>query len=239
MLAVAYTPSARFPRAMARPRPGQLTEAQRLGLALRALRRRQDLSQAAAAERANTHQQTWQRYEAGENDALLKVNLQRRLSEAIGSNHEELMVELARFGGVVPPARPRGMSERPLRPYQLPVGGHAWMGTPPPDYYEPFEPEVIDLSALLGDDARVLRLAGESMIPYAEPGGFVVYNLRRYPRRGQGCVIELEDGEFHVKRYERLTGEELQVTELHPKERQISFPRAKVKGVYAVGLRGD
>lgn len=216
----------------------QMTEAARLGTALRRLRLRYELSQREAGELANTHQQTWQRYEAGDNDALLKVTLQRRLAEAIGSDHEEFLLELANLDP--PRGRRTAQSVYDGRgPLELPLAGRARAGPQGIHAYDGGDDETFDLSGLLGDDARVLRLAGESMIPYAEPGGFVTYNLKRYPRRGQGCVIELTNGDFYVKRYERMDDDRLIVTELHPVEREVKFPLAEVKGLYAVGLRGD
>jgi transcriptional regulator with XRE-family HTH domain len=218
-----------------KPRAGHLTEAQRLGAALRRLRMRYDLTQQAAAERANTRQQTWQRYEAGGNDALLKVTLQRRLAEAVGSDHEEFLLELA---GINAPAqkRPNALAEREQqRPFE--VGVVARVGALPGGY-DADDMATIDLSTFLGDDVRVMQVAGESMVPYAEPGGFVTYHLKRYPRRGQGCVIELADGSYVFGKYERIDDGSVFISELCP-PRELAFDRDKVLGVYAVGLRGD
>lgn len=219
----------------------QMTEAKRLGAALRRLRLRFELTQAHAAELANTRQQTWQRYESGGNDALLKVTLQRRLAEAIGADHEMFLMELAGIDSRKPGYR-QGPSLGEIGVVgrvTLPVGGQVRVGPRDLNFYDEREPEVLDLTPFFAEDARVLRLAGESMIPYAEPGGFVTYNLRRYPRRGQGCVVELTNGDFYVKRYERREDDGLVVTELHPAEREIRFALGDVKGIYAVGLRGD
>jgi phage repressor protein C with HTH and peptisase S24 domain len=243
MFARAYTATQGLQRDMpSRPRPhAQLSEAQRLGMALRSLRRRHDLSQARAAELANTRQQTWQRYEAGENDALLKAPLVKRLVEALGASVEEFQVEVARFDGMLD-ARPApaatGMTER-ARVYEFPVVGRVRAGPQGTHAYDAGDAETIDLSRFLGEDTRVLRLAGESMVPYAEPGGFVTYNIKIYPRRGQGCVIEMENGDFYIKRYERADADTLHVTELFPEERALTFDLTAVKGIYAVGLRGD
>jgi len=210
-------------------------------MALRAVRRRYELSQAKAAEMANTRQQTWQRYEAGGNDALMKTSLVKRLVEAMGASVEEFMLELARFDGVLdrPPVQPPHQIAEPQRRFELPLMGRVRAGPQGMHAYDPAEAETIDLAEFLGADARVLRLAGESMVPYAEPGGFVTYNLKRYPRRGQGCVIEMANGDFYIKRYERVIDDVLHVTELYPVERPLEFDLKAVKGIYAVGLRGD
>lgn len=223
-------------------KPDRLTEAQRLGMALRSLRRRaSDLSQAKAAANMGVGQQAWQKWEAGENDALLKSSLQRRAVAALGADWEEWQMEIARFDGILAAkSKTMGMAEAPPRSaFHFPIQG---LARPTPQGFEVYgdlEPDIIDLSSLLGPDTRVLRQASEEMIPYAAPGGFVTYNLRRFPRQGQGCVIEMKTGRFHVKRYERTVGDTLYVTELHPKERQLTFDMNDVAGVYAVGLRGD
>lgn len=130
------------------------------------------------------------------------------------------------------------MSERG-RDMALPVGGIAHGGALRPNLYDDGgEAEVIDFAQYFTAGTQVLRLAGMSMVPYAEPGGFVTYNVRQPARRGQGCVIEMADGSYAVKRFERMDDNHLYVTELYPKERELTFDLAEVKGVYAIGLRG-
>jgi hypothetical protein len=47
------------------------------------------------------------------------------------------------------------------------------------------------------------------------------------------------DGSYAVKRFERMDDETLYVTELWPRERELTFALSEVRGVYAIGLRGD
>lgn len=237
MAALAYTaPHALRWNVNAREVIPSMRDAERLGQALKRLRLRLGLTQAQAAAQAGTYQQTWARYEAADNDALLKVTLQRRLAQALGASHADLLAEAELVGARPGPGE---SPDRPMRRFEFPVLGRVRAGPQGVETYDAGDAETFDLSALLGPDTRILRLAGESMIPYAEPGGFVSFNTNRFPRRGQGCVIETHEGVFYVKRFERTEGDKLIVTELHPVERELTFDLRQVRGVYAVGLRGD
>lgn len=210
-----------------------------MGRALKAVRESLSpkVTQADAAARADVTVQAWQNYEAGKrrfSNALID-----KVSRALGVRPEDLLTERDRLVDE-PPSAPHRLRERaPLR-LEIPISGRARMGPQMAHVYDPGQDEgMLDLTQLLGADARVLRGAGESMIPYAEPGGFVIYNLNRWPRRGQGCVIETTGGDYYVKRYEKTDGSTLFVTEFFPVERQITFDLREVRGVYAIGLRGD
>ncbi len=122
----------------------------------------------------------------------------------------------------------------------LPVGGVAHGGATAPNLYDDGgEAEVIDFARFHSAGNLVLKIAGMSMVPYAEPGSFVTYNVRQPPRRGQGCVIQMKDGSYLVKRFERMDDDTLYVTELYPVERALTYPLVEVQGVFAIGLRGD
>lgn len=213
-------------------------EMQRAGAALKTLRKRAGLSQEEAAGRANIHPQTWRNYERGQR--LMDNPTLRKVTAALGSTPEEHALEVLRLSGPAPErAFGSGMEERG-RVLRLPVGGVAHGGALRPAMFdEPSDPEVLDFEAFFTPGTRVLRLSGMSMYPYADAGGFVTYNPRRPPKRGQGCVIEKMDGAYYVKRFERIDGERLIVTELYPEEKELTFDLAEVRGVYAIGLRGD
>jgi hypothetical protein len=49
----------------------------------------------------------------------------------------------------------------------------------------------------------------------------------------------MTDGQLLPRLYERMDGSHLFVRELFPEPRTITIPMTKVKGVYAVRLRGD
>lgn len=230
----------------------QLTEAQRYGLALKRLRLRYDMSQRQAAEAAGTYQQNWQRYERGENDALLKPVLQRRLAEGLGASHEEFLVELAQVNAdPAAPAfspEPINLADRIARRTEFPLDGRM---RPAPNGMEVFdsgEPDAIDLGQILPQGTRFLRLAGEDMIPYAEPGGYISYNPFAPPQRGRGCVIRMTNGAMHVKKFLGMRDGQLQAIEYRAithegrpgyVETPVSYDLRDVEGVFLAGIRGD
>lgn len=240
MLAVAHTGDALFGRGMATPprHPPRLNEPQRLGLALKRLRQRADLSQKAAAEAANTYQQTWARYEGGVNDALLRVNLQRRLAEALGFSHEDFLQEADAVSHGLPPqpVPPPGRNRSDLE-FEL----HGQVRASPQGFqvYDTQDARTVDLSRVLGAGVRFLPVAGESMIPYAYPGGLVSYDRDGVCSRGLGCVIETTEGQFYLKLYKGESEGKLHVTELFPEERELVFDMKDLRGVYPVGIRLD
>ncbi len=211
------------------------------GAALRALRKRAGMTQEDAAGAASgISLASWKNYENGHR-AMTNPILARALA-ALGATSEEYALERARF---TEPALDRpersfmGVQERG-RTMSLPVGGVAHGGGVRPNLYDDGgEAEVIDFSRYFAPGTQVLRLAGMSMYPYAEPGGLVTYNLRQPPRRGHGCVIKMADGSYMVKRFERMDDQELIVTELHPKEQELNFAIEDVEGVFAVTGRFD
>ncbi|MFN3352613.1 MAG: helix-turn-helix domain-containing protein [Brevundimonas sp.] len=212
-------------------------ERRRKGLALKALRRRLGVTQEAAAQAYGATVQAWQLYEQGKrhfSDPKLA-----RLLAALNSDREEFDLELAKMPDepLGPSPAPSGVAEAHT-PFRLPVVGVAHGGGLRPNVYDDGQAEVIDLSRFFAPGTRVLRLDGMSMYPYAEPGGFVTYNPRHPAKRGEGCVIEFNDGSFNVKRFERFDGSELVVTEVYPVEQELRFPLDKVAGVYAIGMRG-
>lgn len=236
MLSVALREDAWIPRRMAGPDDFIQQQRRRDGLALKILRQRSGMSQERAAERAEIGVQSWQNYEVGRRgmDAA-KLD---RVTAAIGSSAEEHALEVAKLSDAERVQTSRGFEDR-ARPFALPLGGIAYGGTNRPAVYDMSEPEVIDFAAYFTANDRVLRLAGMSMYPYADEGGFVTYNLRKPPRRGYGCVIEMKSGAYLVKRFERFEDDTLHVTELHPEEKPLQIALDEVRGVYAIGLRGD
>lgn len=210
----------------------------RAGQALRILRKRAGLSQEAAAGEANIHPQTWRGYENGrrfmDNPTLAVV------TRALGSSPEEHALEVLRLSGRTEGRTfASGMEERG-RVLQLPVGGVAHGGAIMPAVFDqPSEPDVIDFASFFTPGTRVLRLAGMSMFPYADAGGLVTYNPRVPAKRGQGAVVEMKDGSYLVKRFDRIDDAVVHLTELYPQERSFTVPIEAVRGVYAIGLRGD
>lgn len=209
-------------------------ERKRMGRALALLRADAGMTQPAASERMGVTLQAWQNYEYGRR--RFTPDMVRSVTTAVERTPEDLLDARSRVlsnEASAPAAGPR------LSPYELPLLGRVRAGPQGLHVFDGGEPETIDLGYLFGPDVRVLRLAGESMIPYAEPGGFVSYHLRSLPKRNKGVVIHLMNGDFFVKRYDYERGGTLYVTELHPEERQLTFDLTEVRGVYPIGLRTD
>lgn len=59
--------------------------------------------------------------------------------------------------------------------------------------------------------ARRLRLSDDSLAPWAGSGVVLEYLPGRWPRRGQGCVVETADGRLLPRLYERVDGDVLVV----------------------------
>lgn len=209
-------------------------ERKRMGRALALLRAAAGLTQPAAAERLGVTLQAWQNYEYGRR--RFTPDLVRSVTNALARSPEDLSEARSR---VIASDADAPLPSVRSSPYELPLLGRVRAGPQGLHVYDGGEPETIDLGYLFGPDVRVLRLAGESMIPYAEPGGFVSYHLRSLPKRNKGVVIQLINGDFFVKRYDYERGGVLYVTELYPDERQINFALTEVRGVYPIGLRTD
>ena len=58
---------------------------------------------------------------------------------------------------------------------------------------------------------RRLQLSNDDLAPWAVSGVVLEYEPGRWPRRDQGCVIEMADGETRVRLYEGADGDGLMV----------------------------
>lgn len=229
-------------RVMTGYRDREASDRRRKGMALKALRERMGISQSAAADAAGfTSYKAWQNYEHGQRN-FSDPKLEKLLA-ALPATQEAFALELARIPeDDAAPARPRGVASTPrsfAAAYQLPSGGIAHGGALRPNVADEVSGEVVDLAQFFAPGTRYLQLGGMSMYPYADSGGFVTYNPRNPPRRGYGCVIEMNDGSKLVKRFEHYDNEKLVVTELWPEERKLEIPLSDVAGVYAIGMRWD
>ncbi len=211
-----------------------------MGKALRALRERLKLTQgdAGAGCEPSMTSQAWQKYEAGERK--FSRDTVTRLTRALGATPEQLAAERSRLLGEDPPVPTHRLKAEPMIGYTLPVWGVARAGIEGPHVYDIGEPErYIDLRNIFRPSSRVTTIAGESMVPWANSGTFVVYDTETWPRREDGCVIELNTGEMLVKLYKKVDGSTLFVDELSPERRELRFALKDVKGVYAVTFRGN
>lgn len=163
------------------PRFESDSDARRLGEALAALRRARGLSQAEAGARVGITSQGWGLYEAGKRPGLFRPDVQRRLTAAVDATPEGLALSLS-DAPPAPPEPPTGLESR----------GRAFDSSAPAA-------------------TRRLQLSTDDLAPWAASGVTLEYAPGRWPRRDQGCVIDLADGRTLVRLYERTEGEVLVV----------------------------
>ncbi|WP_420470098.1 helix-turn-helix domain-containing protein [Brevundimonas sp. FT23042] len=157
-------------------------DVRRLGEALAALRRARGLSQAEAGARVGMTSQGWGLYEAGKRPGLFRPDVQRRLTGAVDATPEALDL----VAPVPETASPGG----------LPTG---------------VESRSLDFTGVPPAGTRRLQLSDDELAPWAASGVVLEYAPGRWPRRDQGCVIDLADGRRLVRLYERAEGEVLVV----------------------------
>ena len=150
------------------------SDARRLGEALAALRRERGLSQADAGRRAGMTSQGWGLYETGKRSGLFRPDVQRRLTSALGASTEELSLRRGSTWTASTEGSPQGMASTGR-----------------------------DFDASPRATTRRLQLSNDDLAPWAASGVVVEYQPGRWPRRDQGCVIEMADGELRVRLYDR------------------------------------
>lgn len=184
--------------------------ARRLGEALAALRRERGLSQAEAGTRLGMTSQGWGLYEAGRRPGLFRPDVQRRLTVALDATVEDLQRH-ALPGAEAAPA-PTGLESR-SRGFSR---GH-----------------LADAAA-----RPRLQLSNDDLRPWAASGVVLEYEPDRWPRRDQGCVLHMDDGEVRIRLYDRADAEFLIVRGgpggLAVEER---IPRSAIRDVAAVVAR--
>jgi len=216
-------------------------EAIRRGAALAWLREQAGLSQEAAALKAGFRtQQSWQRYEAGA-AGIFKPATLRKLLTAVGATEEGFGLALASLAepSAQRPSSVAGFADRERRTYEVILDGTAKAGGTGPAFNDlPGPARFKDLSWLFDEDTRYLEAQGESMTGYVEPGQVVAYHLTRWPRRGDGCVIELKTGERLIKEYVKSDTSFIYASQRFPED-DLKWPRGDVLGVYKIMGRLD
>jgi transcriptional regulator with XRE-family HTH domain len=152
-----------------------------LGEALASLRRERGLSQADAGQRLGMTSQGWGLYESGRRPGLFRPDVQRRLLGALDATLEDLALRMT-----------------PLAPIAA---------TPPSG----MQAQGRDFEAPPAGPARRLSLSNDDLAPWAVSGVVLEYEPGRWPRRDQGCVIEMQDGQIRVRLYDRADADELVV----------------------------
>ncbi|WP_303829363.1 LexA family transcriptional regulator [Asticcacaulis taihuensis] len=225
------------------------SQAQLYGKALQRLRKRAGLTQDEAAKLINVGQSAWGRYEKGGNDAFLDIRVQQRAVEALGFNMDDFNNELegAALGRPMFDNTPRPAPEEPKGPGILPLDGAVRAGPQGFAVYDDGRPETYDLARVIDKNTRVLRVAGDSMVPILEPGSFVTYDKTGIPRRNQLCVVRLKDGQYFVKKFVRATSVKIECIEMEQfstedgriayVEKTITYNPQDVEGIYPAGVR--
>ncbi|MGH7027200.1 helix-turn-helix transcriptional regulator [Brevundimonas sp.] len=185
-------------------------EGRALGEALSALRRERGLSQAEAGQRIGMTSQGWGLYEAGKRPGLFRPDVQRRLTGALDATPEDL----ALLVGAAPAPQPKPVSDG------LQARGRAFESPPV-------------------SERRRLQLSTDDLAPWAAAGTVLEYAPGRWPRRDQGCVIEMDDGSLRARLYVRSDETELVVRGAGALLTIERIPRARARAVGAVVARLD
>lgn len=215
----------------------EMRQRQEYAAALRALREEKGWTQQDAADAARISLQGWANYERAQRQ--FKPGLLATVTRALDVSMEQLELRRAQMFPPEPPAQVGGFAERSSRAFELPMESATRFGPGGFEIQGTAQAELIDLSSFFGPDWRVLQLPGEDMAPYAEPGGFVTYNIRRAPQPGKGCVVQTMDNKYLVRRYEGMKDGQLQVTILHPQPTAQQLPLTDIRGVFPIGMRMD
>ena len=161
-------------------------EGRALGEALAALRRERGLSQAEAGQRIGMTSQGWGLYEAGKRPGLFRPDVQRRLTGALDATPEDLALVLGAAASPSPSPDPAAIASSA----GVQARGRVYESAPP-------------------SERRRLRLSTDELAPWAAAGTVLEYAPGRWPRRDQGCVVEMADGSLRVRLYVRSDEAEL------------------------------
>jgi transcriptional regulator with XRE-family HTH domain len=151
-----------------------------LGDALARLRHAGGLSQAEAGERVGMTGQGWGLYEAGKRAGLFRPDIQTRLTAALGTTPEALSLE-------------RGLPPSPASAGEERLSGVEARSAA----FKPAEAPVAPQN-----ETFTFPVQTEEVWPWASSGVVLVCDPDRWPRRGQGCVIETTDGEARVRLFD-------------------------------------
>ena len=190
-------------------------EVLRLGEALAALRRERGLSQAEAGARLAMTSQGWGLYESGRRSGLFRPDIQRRLTGALDATPEDLALRLAA------PALP---AAGPVAATGVESRGRGFV-------------DALAKPASQAPAVRRLQLSDDALSPWAASGVVLEYAPGLWPRRGQGCVIQMDDGALRVRLYEQADAEAVEVRGGAGLDRTERIARERIVGVSAVTAR--
>ena len=200
------------------PRFEQDKDVRALGEALAALRRELGLSQAEAGARIGMTSQGWGLYESGRRPGLFRPDVQRRLTGALDASAEDLALSAAR--GAADAATVADGVESGARTYDTGIPARS--------------------SPTGSLRTERLQLSNDDLAPWAASGVVLEIDPGRWPRRDQGCVIDMIDGRRLVRLYDRADGEHLYLRGgPGGLEAPESLERARTRRVAAVIARLD
>lgn len=186
-----------------------------LAEALAALRRDAGLSQAEAGARVGMTSQGWGLYEAGRRPGLFRPDVQRRLTAALDATPEALALRS------VPPREPI----EPARATGVEAGGRAFQSGP---------------GVATALDRERIALSNDDLAPWAASGIVLEVDPDRWPRRDQGCVVDLVDGRRLIRLYDGADAERLHLKGgADGLDTRTVIARADVARVAAVVARHD
>ena len=186
--------------------------AERLGAALAALRRERGLSQAEAGARIGMTSQGWGLYESGRRAGLFRPDVQRRLTGAVDATPEALALKLPAHEEAAIPAVGVASGER------------AWRSSSP-------------TSAAA---VETLQLSNDDLAPWAASGVTLEFDSGRWPRHGQGCVVDLDDGGRGVWLYDWADADRLYLRGgLGGLDVEVAIDRRRITRVAAVTARRE
>ncbi len=186
-----------------------------LGRALADLRHAAGLSQAEAGAAVGMTSQGWGLYEAGKRPGLFRPDVQRKLTAAVGASVENLALVLARTA-------PTG--EVHLASGGVESRGRGYVSAPP----------------ALPARTETLQLTDDSLAPWASSGVVLEFDPGRWPRRDQGCVIDLASGERRVRLYDHADADFLYVRDASVQgDRLERIGRKETRRVCAVVARHE
>lgn len=186
-----------------------------LGEALAALRREAGLSQAEAGARAGMTSQGWGLYEGGRRPGLFRPDVQRRLTRAIDATPEALGLRAASGSISVSPVAASGVQA---------VGREFGAAPAPSDRL----------------DRERIALSNDDLAPWAVSGVVLEIDPDRWPRRDQGCVVDLADGRRLIRLYDGADAERLHLRGgVQGLDTRTVVPRLEVVRVAAVIARHD
>ena len=176
------------------------------------MRRERGLSQAEAGARLDMTSQGWGLYESGRRPGLFRPDVQRRLTGALDATPENLALLVGAAPAPISP--PKALSDG------LQARGRAFEAAP-----------MVE--------RRRLQLSTDDLAPWAAAGTVLEYVPGRWPRRDQGCVIEMEDGSLRARLYVRSDEAELVVRGAGALLTIERIPRDRARMVAAVVARLD